>query len=214
MIPEPFRLEFVARGLIERMDGARRSFATRQQLEEGLRRVAADQVDSVILSWREIPFAPAGPAQGAFVRREVLDTVLPRFVDAAWAMNEAERTGFGMGKWATPAGRVGLVGLSLVVAWFGLLRLEALPVMWPITAIDLAVPFLPDILAALSRRRYEADLRAILVDMARIQDHAQPAVPGEALAADAAAQRQPESEADLRSRAQSAARRADVREPR
>lgn len=214
MIPEPFRLEFVARGLIERMDGARRSFTTRQQLEEGLRRAAAEQVDSVIASWRDIPFAPTGPAQGAFVRREVLDTLLPRFVDAAWEMNEAERTGFGMGKWATPAGRVGLVGLSLVVAWFGLLRLEALPVMWPITAIDLAVPFLPDILAALSRRRYEASLRTILIDMTRIQDHAQPPAAEVAAEAPHALTAEPAGADELRRLAQNAARRSDVREPR
>ena len=167
-----FRLEQVARGLIERLDGARRSYATREEAERGLRGIAEEQIEGVLASWTDLPFAPEGPAQAAFVRRELLGTMLPRFVEAAVAMNEAERDGFGLKWWASPAGRVALFAIALLVLRFGLLRFEELPVVWPVTLLDLALPFLPDILATLQRRRYQASLEGLLVDLGRIQDAA------------------------------------------
>ena len=60
--------------------------------------------------------------------------------------------------------------ISLLVLWFVLLRWERVPVVWPLTLLDLGLPFLPDLLRALQTRRYEGVLREAVGDLARIQE--------------------------------------------
>lgn len=172
MIPTEYRLERVVAGLIERLDGMRRSYEDEAAARAAFARAADEHLDAALADWADLRFSPYADQHGAFLRREVHETFLPRFVKAAHAMTDAERRGFGMGALATPVGRVGLAVLSLLVLWFVLLRLERFPVVWPLTVLDLGLPFLPDVLRALHQRRYDVDLQGIIGDMARIQEHA------------------------------------------
>jgi hypothetical protein len=174
VVPSSYRLEHVVAGLIERLDGMRRTFPDREAALRGLRRAAEEHLDAVTAELRAAPFlAIGGEAHAAFLRREVLETFLPRFVDAAVEITVAERGGFGIGRLAEPLGRVGLVVFALLALGLVELRLESLPIMWPITLLTLALPFLPDILGRMERSRYEGRLQAMLTDMERIQAHAQ-----------------------------------------
>lgn len=170
MIPSDYRLEQVGARLVERLDGARRSFVDPVQMQEGMARVAADHVDAAIAEWRELEWTEDPDAHAAFLRQEVLHTLLPRYVRAAWTMNEQEASGFGLGGLAAPLGRVALVASSLLVLWFVLLRFVAFPVVWPIILVDLGLVFLPDIAAWLAGRRYEQSLSDMVDDLGRIQE--------------------------------------------
>jgi hypothetical protein len=171
MVPSEYRLERVALGLVVLLDGERRRYGSRDEAASGFADSAGAHVEALLSGWVDLS-APHAQRHAAWLRREVSHTFLPRFLDAAWRLTAAERDGFGLGVWATPWGRVGLVVGSLVVLWFGLLRFERLPEIWPLTLLDLAVPFLPDGLRALHQRRYEVSLRELMHDLTRAQEAA------------------------------------------
>lgn len=172
MIPAEYRLERVVAALVERLDGARRSYPDEAELRAGAERVAAEHVDAAIAEWSATGFSDTPQAHAAFLRREVLETALPRFVREAARMNRSEASGHGLGPLATPVGRVGLVAFALAFLWFVLLRFAYMPAEWPLIALDLSLPFWPDIAAWLSRRRYQAALQGLVDDTRRIQEQA------------------------------------------
>lgn len=173
MVPTTFHLQHVVASLIERLDGMRRSFPDRESALRGMQRAAEEHLAAVEHEIATAPFlAAGGEAHAVFLRREVLETFLPRFVDAAASITAAERAGYGVGRLADPIGRIGLALVSLMVLWGAEIRLSAIPVMWPIILVTFALPFLPDILGRMERGRYEGALQAMLVDMERIQANA------------------------------------------
>jgi hypothetical protein len=170
MVPSEYRLEHVAAGLIERLDASRRSYDDPGLAREGFERAAVTHVDAAIAEWRALSFTSDPEPHAAFLRRELLETVLPRVHKAAMGMNEAEARGFGAGWWATPVGRVALVAVAVLIFWFVLVRFIYLPFEWPLILANLGLPFVPDVLAALQHRRYRAELLEIVGDMSRIQN--------------------------------------------
>lgn len=169
MVPNEYRLEQVVASLVERLDGARQSYADPASAEASYRRIAEAHVVAAAAEWRGLEFADEPERQAAFLEQEVLETFLPRWNRIAWALTEAEHDGYGLGKAADPVGRFGLVGVALVGLFF-LSRFAAIPLSWPILLAMLSVPFWPDIAAALHQRRYRVALTNTLSDMARIQD--------------------------------------------
>jgi hypothetical protein len=177
MVPKEYRLEQVCAALVERLDAARRSWADRAAADADAARIADELLAAVTAesaSWSALS-DPEG--HGAFLRAEVERHALPRAVEIMVAHTEAERRGHAMGRWASPAGRVALVLGSLAFVGLVLIRFERYALDWLLTALTLAVPFLPDVVARLADRRYAAALSALLNDMRRTQDQAARYVP-------------------------------------
>ncbi len=170
MIPTEFRLEHVAAGLVERLDGARRSFDDEDALRAGFRRITAEHLDSVLRADSDLRFVPGHEQHEAFLRREVVDTLLPRVCRDAHAMNVAERAGFGFGPLAAPMGRLVLVLAGMFGVYLMMRGLARVPGGVWISLLALGIPFLPDLSARFAVRRYSQSLAQTLEDLGRIQD--------------------------------------------
>lgn len=171
MVPTDYRLEHVCVRLIDRLEGARRSFAgDRDKAGAEFRRIAGEMVDAAIGEYRAVAVEP--PAEHAeFLQREVIDTFLPRYTRVAVDMTTREQRGYGVGFFANPAGRVVLVALAIAVAALEF-RAGGARLGWIGVGLVAIVPFVPDILAALWRRRHQIELQEIVDDMAKIQSQA------------------------------------------
>lgn len=171
MVPSDFRLPNVANGLITRLEGTRRSYADDpesakaefQRISEEHVAAAADELASLDLDEHD--------GHRRFLEQEIRQTFLPRYTRLAERMNALESTNFGLGALGEPAGRVALVAVALVGLMF-FLRLIYLPWAWPMFLVDVSVPFWPDILRVLYRRRYAAQLQELLDDLGAIQEQA------------------------------------------
>lgn len=180
MIPTDYRLDRVTARLIERLEGSRPTHGDDPERAAAAFRTAAEEhVAAAIAEYREV--AVEDPrAHAEFLRREILDTALPRYHRLAVERTRAERGGFGFGRLADPIGRIGLV----VAAVLGLVVLERFigsPYTWPLVVLDLSVPLWPSIAQWLTTARYRRELEAVVADMARIQDAALTFVSGPAL---------------------------------
>lgn len=183
MLPTDYRLDHVVARLIERLEGQRRTFLDRPDASlAAFERTSRSHVQAAIAEMRETGWTDEPEAHAAFLEREVIETFLPRYHATATAMNAAERGGFGLGALSEPLGRLGMVGGSLLFAWFVLLKLIALPIVWPLFVLTAAAPFAPDLSAAMHRRRYRAQLEAMVTDMTRIQDNERAYLPSGAAA--------------------------------
>jgi hypothetical protein len=172
MVPQEYRLEQVSAALVERLDAARRSWADRAAADADAARVAGELLAAVTAESASWSALSDPEAHGAFLRREIERNVLPRAVDLMHAHTEAERRGHAMGRWSSPLGRVALVLGSLAFVGLVLIRFERYAIDWVLTALTLAVPFLPDVVARVADRRYAASISTLLEDTRRIQDQA------------------------------------------
>lgn len=171
MIPNDYRLEQVAAGLVERLDGARASFDDAEQARAAFARMTDEHLDAVEAEWRALGWNDHPERHAAFLRREIEGTFLPRFTREAVRITASEGGGHGLGGLATPIGRLLLVGVTLgAIFLFG--RFVYLPWIWPLLLAFLALPFLPDVLAWLAQRSYRQALERAVGDMARMQDQA------------------------------------------
>lgn len=171
MVPSDYRLDNVTARLIERLEGARPTHAL--DAEKALatfREIADKHVEAAIAEYRENAVDEDPEPHAEFLRREVLGTALPRYHRLAVEMTRSERGGFGFGVLAEPIGRLGLVLVSVLVLWFGLLRFAGIWEVWPLIALDLTLPLWPSLASWLYQRRYRQQLEAIVADMVRIQD--------------------------------------------
>lgn len=176
MVPSDYRLDHVVARLIERLEGMRASFPDdSERAMVAFRRTAEEQVDAAIAEFMDI--AEDAEPHATFLRREVLETFLPRYHRLATEMTRREEGAFGFGPLADPVGRLALVGAALLILWLVLLRLLALPVVWPIVLLDLSMVFWPDLAAWLHRRRYLAQLERVVSDMVRIQEQTRAYLP-------------------------------------
>jgi hypothetical protein len=115
--------------------------------------------------------APEDPsAHAAFLRKEVLETALPRYAELAIRMTNRERGGYGFGWLAGPIGMPVLGVVAILGFWLVLRRMLGFWEVWPLVAVDVSLPFWPLAAAWLYVRRYRTELYALLGDMARIQD--------------------------------------------
>ncbi len=166
MAPSSYRLDSVAVTLIERLEGARPTWiGDEAKAREGFRRIAEEHVDALLAERREL----LGPEpEGEAMRREVLETFLPRYTRLAIDHNADEEAGYHAWRRGDPVARVlgTLFAFALVAALYRVLHH---PVALVFLAAALTVPFLPDLRRAWYRRRYRALLQETVDDMARIQ---------------------------------------------
>lgn len=163
-----YHLDRVAVDLIERLEGARRTWAHRPDLAgPGLRKAAEEMVSRVVAEHDEL--FGAGP-HSELLRVELLDTFLPRYVHLAIAQNAVEEKGLWPG--GDLAGRIGLTVLALVLAaafdW-GIHN----PAGVAFFALALVAPFGPELRAWSNRRRYAGALQQAVDDLGRIQAQAE-----------------------------------------
>ena len=171
MVPTDYRLDYVVARLIERLEGQRPTFADApDKAMEAFERSVRAQLEAAIGEMRGTGWTDEPDKHAAFLEREVMETFLPRYHAIAQKMTEVEAGGYGMGPLSEPLGRLGLIGGALLFGWLVLLKLIALPIVWPLVLLTAAVPFSPDIASLLYRRRHRALLEAIVHDMTRIQD--------------------------------------------
>ena len=167
MTTPSYRLDTICGNLIERLEGARRTWRTDPEgAAAGLERIAAEQLNRILDDYEDIYDGPAWPNT---VRREVLQTFLPRYVRLAIDHNRLEERGYDAWRSGDPIARVvgGLVALGaagLVV------RVVHRPAALIAFAVAMAVPFIPEIRRFHYRRRYGQLLQEVVDDMGRIQD--------------------------------------------
>lgn len=167
MVPTDYRLEHVTARLIERLEGARRSFVGEpDRADAEFQRITRELLDAACAEYASVAIEPPGP-QEEFLRREISATFLPRYARAAVAMTDRESRGYGLGPLANPAGRVAITLLAVIAAilefrYGGRLGYAGL--------VGVAtLPFLPDVLTWAWSRSYQRELQAIIDDMSKIQ---------------------------------------------
>lgn len=171
MIPSEYRLDTVVAGLVERLEGTRPTHGLDpDKASTAFREVAVRHVEAAVTEFKDNAVDGDPEVHAAFLRREVVETLLPRYTRLAVEMTRAESGGFGFRALAGPLGvpvLMGVAALGLVV----LLRLAGWWEAWPLLALDLSLPLWPTVVTALYRRRYRQQLEDLVADAARIQDH-------------------------------------------
>lgn len=184
MVPTDYRLDKVCTKLVERLEGIRRSFAgDPDRAAAEFRRLARQHVEAAIREYRGVAMPDHPRVQASLLRREVLQTFLPRYTRLATEMNQAEEENFGFGAWAEPQGKVILAVLA-VLALLTCGRLIRVPELWPLDLSVLVLPFLSDFAAWMYQGRYRRRIEALLDDLARVQDLSHPYLGKDELIAD------------------------------
>lgn len=182
MVPTDYRLDSVVERLIQRLEGARPTHTDPATARAAFEATAATHVEAAIAEWRAV--APEDPeAHAAFLRREVLQTALPRYHRLATRMTAAEQRGYGLGPLAGPLGTPALLFVAVAVFALILRRFLGFWEVWPLVVLDLSLPAWPLLAAWLHVRRYRAELGALVEDMERIQDAERTFLSGDALRA-------------------------------
>jgi hypothetical protein len=161
-----YSLPGVTAAVVERLEGARRTWLTEPvDARAGLTRIAAEHVERVIAEHDELL---GDDGTGAVLRREVIDTMLPRYLRLAVDHNELEHIGYKSWRKGDPAARIAATLFALLLA-YGVTRLVHSPVALLSFGVALLVPFVPELRANWYRRRYQAELQSLVDDMVRIQ---------------------------------------------
>jgi hypothetical protein len=155
--------------VLEELEHRRRSLE-RDELEFRLRETAKAKLKQIKGAYDEFG---GSPAYWAALEKEVLETALPQYTDAAEEMNALERTHFGIWRGGDPAARFafGLGGLfvgSLIIA------LPFIPIVEGMFAFALAAAGVvyPEIKRYTHERRHFRTLNRLVNDAARYQQTA------------------------------------------
>ena len=152
--------------VVERLEGARRTWLTDPEAARaGLARIGAEHVERVIAEHDELM---GDDGTGAALRREVIDTMLPRYLRLALDHNELEHIGYKSWRKGDPVARIAATVAALLLAYV-VTRLVHSPVVFTLFGLALFVPFVPELRAGWYRRRYQAELQSLVDDMLRIQ---------------------------------------------
>lgn len=207
-----YRIDQVCADLIERLEGARPTFALDEDAAvEAFRRIAAEHVDTVIA---EHDAVLGTPGWGALLRREVMETFLPRYIRLALDHNQLEADGYHAWRKGDPVSRLLLTFAALVVATAAY-RLLHTPLTLGLFVLAFVVPFAPELRRGWHRRRYAALLQEVIDDMGRIQDSldkAPPQVLGQRIAEAVAVEEGPAAAEEARRKATMAAARQRERQ--
>lgn len=174
MPPSSYRLDTVSANLIERLEGSRPTWmGDAAAADAGFRRIADEYVTTVVAEHDQLM---GEPGWGALLRREVMETFLPRYTRLAIDHNQDEGAGYHAWRRGDPVARVlatfaALGGASLVY------RFTHHPLSLGLFIIALAVPFVPEIRRQWFRKRYRDLLQEVVDDMSRIQESLDAAPP-------------------------------------
>lgn len=165
-----YHLDRISVDLIERLEGARRTWAHQPELAPaGLRRAAEEMVDRVVAEHNEI-FGVL--PQSEVLRKELLETFLPRYVHLALAQNAVELRGFGPWPGRELLSRIVFTMMGLFFSTiFDLATHHPLGIAF--FGLALLAPFSPELHALAHRRRYATRLQEVVDDMGRIQAQAE-----------------------------------------
>lgn len=174
MPPASYRIDVVCAKLIERLEGARPTFqGDRAEAESRFRAIAEEQVEGVIAEHDEIM---GTPGWGALLRREVMETFLPRYTRLALDHNQTESAGYHAWRRGDPVARIVMTFAALGAASV-VYRFTHHPLSLALFVLALAVPFLPEIRRGWYRKRYTDLLQEVVDDMGRIQESLDAAPP-------------------------------------
>lgn len=168
MTVSSYRLETVAANLIEQLEGRRRSYHDRpEEWAAAAARIADEALDGVEREYREVM---GGDALPAWLRREIHETFLPRYVSLSIDHNALERRGYDAWRQGDPISRivVFLGAMALVTVVSRLIPMGPTVILGYLAA--LATPFVPEVRAFFYRRGYVSQLQAVLDDLERIQN--------------------------------------------
>lgn len=166
MTAPSYRLETLALNLIERLEGARRTWSTDPDTaRRELGRIAHEQLDRILAEHDELVDTPGWSAAA---RREMLETFLPRYLRLAVDHNLLEERGYDAWRRGDPIARI-VAGGAAIGAAMAFVRVVHHPAALVGLAVAMAVPFIPEIRRLHFRRRYRAELQDVVDDMARIQ---------------------------------------------
>src|SRR5262245_5751537 len=114
MVPADYRLDTVTARLIERLEAARPTFGTDSQAALSAFRSAAEaHVAAATAEFTELVPDEDPEEHAVFLRKEILETALPRFHRLATEYSAAAATNFGFGPLGDPAGRISLFAVAL-----------------------------------------------------------------------------------------------------
>jgi hypothetical protein len=176
MIPSDFRLDTVSVHLIERLEGARRSYLDRpEEAPPAFLRIAEELVADAASEAQEYTDDADYPA---VLRHEVLETFLPRYTRLALEHNALEKRRFGAWRDGDPIARLitttaAVIGAAVFSRFFPSVLAA---VAW---IAVLLVALLPELRSLWYKRLYQRDLQAVVDDMARIHDHLDVYTPSE-----------------------------------
>ena len=166
MTAPSYRLDTLALNLIERLEGARRTWATDPETARTeLARIAGEQLERILAEHDELIDTP-GWSETA--RRELTETFLPRYLRLAVDHNALEERGYNAWRRGDPIARI-VGGVGAITAALAFVRLVHHPAALVAVAFALGVPFVPEIRRFFFRRRYRLALQEVVDDMARIQ---------------------------------------------
>lgn len=188
MIPSDFRLDTVSVHLVERLEGARRSYMDRpEEAPPAFLRIAEELVADAASEVQEYADSREYPV---VLRREILETFLPRYTRLALEHNALEKRRFGAWRQGDPIARLVTTGAAVFTA---ALFSRVMPSVFAAVAwmFVLLVALMPELRSLWYKRLYQRDLQAVVDDMARIHDHLDVYTPSER-AADTATQAEPE----------------------
>ncbi len=180
MVAKSYRLDTVAVHLIERLEGARRSYLDRPEaLDVAAARIVDEALAEVLSEMGDIY---DDPTHAERLTREMRETFLPRWLKLAKLQNglESER----LGSWESGGLGFRIVAflVPLFIAFAATRALHS-----PLAALfflpPFILPFLPEVRTWQDSRRYQGELQAIVDDLDRIQqqlDAYQPALGFEA----------------------------------
>ncbi len=168
MIPSDFRLDTVSVHLVERLEGARRSYVDRpDQAPPAFLRIAEELVADAAAEVGEYSDEGDYPV---VLRREILETFLPRYTRLALEHNALEKRRFGAWRAGDPVARLVTTGAAILAA---AIFSRFFPSVFAAVAwlFVVMVALMPELRATWYRRVYRRDLQAVVDDMARIHDH-------------------------------------------
>ncbi|RMG20159.1 MAG: hypothetical protein D6729_03490 [Deltaproteobacteria bacterium] len=164
MYPRRYTADELTEHLLARLERRRPAFETWDDYAEAqLREEAVRILEEAGTQFREIA---DDPDYWKRVEKAVLDVALPRYLRLARAFHQAEQNAFGAWRRGDALSRViytlTAIGLALISLRIPPLRFW----LGPLSLLAIAgAPFLPDLQAALARRRYRAQLEALVEDM-------------------------------------------------
>ncbi len=176
MTVSSYRLDTVALHLIDRLEGARPTYAGRpDDAAAAFARVAHDEIDRIVAEHDEVI---GEPGVGAQLRREVLETFLPRYTRLAQHHTALEDAGYRAWRGGDPVARA-VTTIAALLLTAGVVRVVHHPVALVCVAAALLVPFLPELRRWYYRRQYASLLQEVVDDMARIQGRLDAYAPAE-----------------------------------
>jgi hypothetical protein len=155
--------------VLEELEHRRRSLE-RDELEFRLKETAKAKLKQIKAAFDEFG---GSPAYWAALEKEVLETMLPQYTEAAEQMNALEKSNFGLWRGGDPAARFGFALAGLFIGSI-IIALPFIPIAEAMVAFGLAAggAVFPEITRYTHERRHFRTLNRLVNDAAAYQANA------------------------------------------